>query len=150
MDVLKYLENKYPEAVTKRCEDAGCSLKLNDLDEYIVLKGERIFPHQPICDCIVFIKKARTIAGVVELKSKTVDVSQVRQQLKGGLQFVFEAITQCGKSMKCYVVVLARRWRTSEYRVIISKKIEVDGIKYSILPKRCGISFSEIISRFRN
>ena len=153
MNILKYLKNQYKYAVKDKCEEPGtnCTLSLKDLDKYIVLKGEEVQPRQSICDCIVFVEKEAVIAGVIELKSKTVDVSKVMQQLTNGLKFVFEAIKDSDINshlMKIYVVVLAKKWRKHEYDIIKKKKILMYGKKYLILPKRCGIYFSEIISKF--
>ena len=153
MTILKCIEKQFKSSVRKTCSDAGCTLKLNDLTDHIVLKGEEIFKGKPICDCIIFVKGSKLLAGVVELKSKTVDVSQVRLQLANGLKFVFETLKKCSigskpEPIKCYVIVLAKKWRKSEFNVIKNRKIEFQGKKYFILPKRCGTSLSDIISKF--
>jgi hypothetical protein len=151
MAVLKCIAKEFNHAVIKTCSDAGCTLKLSGLKDYIVLKGEVVYQNQPVCDCIIFVEHKKLLAGVVELKSKTVDVSKVRLQLANGLKIVFKAFNKCGiepEQFKCFVVVLAKKWRKSEYNVIKSKKVEFQGRKYYILPKRCGVSFAEIISKF--
>jgi hypothetical protein len=153
MTVLKRIAKEYHHAVTKECSDAGCKLKLSDLKDYVVLKGEAVFKDQPVCDCIIFVNNAISLVGVVELKSKTVDVSKVRQQLTNGLKFAIEVVKKYGvnpEQFRYYVIVMAKKWRKSELDVIKSKsrRIEFQGKKYPILTKRCGISFSYIVSRF--
>ena len=145
---LQCIEKKFNFAVIKTCKDAGCKLNLSGLQDFIVLKGEKIYKDQPVCDCIIFVKHQRLIAGVVELKSKTVDVSKVREQLTGGLRIVSDALQRCGidaSSVKCYVVVFAKKWRKSEFKVITSSRIKFRGKNLPILPKRCGDSFVAII-----
>lgn len=153
MDILKHLKNHYDYAAKERCSEprTGCTLDLRNLDEYLVLKGEEVLPGQPACDCIIFTEKGVLAAGAVELKSKTVDVSKVMQQLTNGVKFIFEALEGSGidrQSPKVYVVVLAQKWRKHEYELIKKRRIEIFGKKYPILTKRCGTYFSEIISKF--
>ena len=92
MTILEHIKKEYREAVRKKCFEKGCALKLDKLDskELVVLKGEKIVKDQPMCDFIVFNsfqKPKRVLAvGVVELKSKTVEASQVVKKMENGLK----------------------------------------------------------------
>ena len=147
MDILKHLKTQYSHAVQKRCEEEGCKINLSDLKEYIILKGEELNPQKTICDCIIFLKRKTLIVGVVELKSGTTHASEVVNQLKSGLEFVFKNMKGSAVD-KVRVIVLAKKWKKSEYNKITKTKIEIYGKKYPILPKRCGTYFSEIISKY--
>lgn len=151
MDILEYLKAQYNHAEKKRCEEAGCKLNLGDLKEYIILKGEVLFPQKAICDCIIFLKRKKLIIGIVELKSGKAHASKVRQQLKSGVEFVLDTLKKKRinvKLSKLFIVVLSgERWHTSELKKI-RENIKIYNQKFPILTKKCGIYFSEIISKF--
>jgi hypothetical protein len=69
--------------------------------------------------------------------------------LEVGTRFAFRILNQCNKEnrpCKFLHLVLARRWhRPTEYRVITSRRVEVGGKRYRILPKRCGVSLAGLI-----
>ena len=135
-------------AVIARCSERDCKLKLDGLSNYVVLKGEKICRDHKICDCIIYIKKDHIIICMVELKSKTVDSSEVEEKLTNGSVIALDILGRYDECMKVkfYHLVLSKRWRTSEYRVLTSRKIIVRGKKYDIIPKRCGVSLSEVVS----
>ena len=126
----------------------GCRLRLNDLSNYIVLKGERICENRKICDCIIFTRDNCIIIGIVELKSKTIHSSEIVEKLTNGSEIALDILEQCSDNhmkFEFYHLVLCKRWHPSEYRVITSRKITVKGKGYDIIPKRCGVPFSEVI-----
>lgn len=151
MSILKCIESQYQYAVTKRCAEAGCKLDLSDLKGYVLLKGETLNPNQSMCDCLIFLmKNSVLIVGVVELKSKTVNLSQVISQLANGIKCAFEAINECRgdwQAAKLYVAVLANRWSASVLKTLKNRynsRIEFHGEKFPILTRGCGTRFSEI------
>lgn len=148
MSKFQYFHENHDDAIVKKCCDTGCKLDLQGLDEVLVLKGEKLFPKQTICDCIIFLGENSIIAGVVELKSKTVDVSKVKDQLSCGLRFVKQALER-SKTKHClkryFVVVLAKKWRIHERKSLIARKIPFDGKKLMIIPKNCGDKLSDIL-----
>ena len=87
--------------------------------------------------------------GIVELKSKTTHASEIVEKLTNGSKIVLNLLKRCVDNhmkFEFYHIVLSKRWHISEYQVIKSKKITVNGKRYDIRLKKCGISFSEIIS----
>lgn len=50
------------------------------------------------------------------------------------------------KSFIFYHLILFKRWHPSAFRVISNKRVTIKGKRYNIIPKRCGISFSDVIS----
>jgi len=128
----------------------GCMLRLNGLSNYAVLNGERICKNRRICDCIIFTEG--NIIGIAELKSKTTHSSEIEEKLTNGSKIALNILEECsGNDIKFefYHLVLAKRWHSSEYRIITSRKIIVRGKRYNIIPKRCGVSFSVVISGFK-
>ena len=156
--LLESIEKRFPQAVQTKCAESGCKLILDrkKLGTFLLLKGESVRPGKPACDCIIFIppkesekEKGKIIVGLTELKSKTVHVSHVCNQLTGGLNFALELLYDKGinaKGFKCYAMVVAKKWNTPEYKLLTSKKLVYRGVKYRILPKKCGASFADIIS----
>jgi len=146
---INCVKSNFTHALETRCSDKGCELKLFGLKNYIVLKGEDLCQSRRICDCIIFKVHSYIIVGIVELKSKTAHSSEVVEKLTNGSNVALDILEKCSdKHMKFefYHIVLCKRWTSSEYRVIISRKITVRGKRYNIMLKRCGVSFSEIIS----
>jgi len=147
MSIINCIEHNFKNAIIPKCSEHGCSLKLDDLSNYVVLKGENVCKSQPICDCIIFLENTNII-GIIELKSKTAHSSEIEAKLTNGSKIALEILKMCN-DIKCkfYHIVLAKRWRSSEYRVITQKKIKIEGKKYNIIPKRCGTYFSAVITR---
>ncbi len=132
------------------CSERNCKLKLHDLCNYVVLKGEKLCKDQRICDCIIFIEE--TAIGIVELKSKTAHSNEIKEKLTNGTLIALNILKNCNNNQSkfdFYHIVLCKAWSSSEYRVITSEKIEISGKRYYIIPKRCGVSFSEIIRYFK-
>jgi hypothetical protein len=104
-----------------------------------------------MCDRIVFAAHNGLSIGIIELKSKTVHADEVVDKLTNGTEAALEISAQWANkqvSLRIYHLVLAQSWHPSQYKVITTRKITVGGKKYGILPQRCGVSFSQVISRF--
>ncbi len=156
---LELIKRDFAHALRPSCSEKGCTLSLQGLGDRVVLKGEEISQARqahkpPMCDCIIFVVDSSIIIGIVELKSKTVDVSQVEKKLVNSSRIalnIVEKYTDNRAEIEFYHLVLCKRWRHAEHREIKGKRIRVRGKKkgYSIITKRCGISFSEAISEFK-
>lgn len=146
-------------ALRQRCSERGCTLRLQGLRNHVVLKGEEILQDRqdrklPMCDCIIFVTDGSVTIGVVELKSKTADPSQIESKLTNSSRAaldIVEKYTDSRTEIRLYHLVLCKRWRPIEHRAIASKRIKVRGKReeYSIITKRCGVSFSAVISEFK-
>lgn len=152
MQVINFIKNNFARAAVTRCFERGCELKFNGLDKYVVLKGERVCRDRKMCDCIIFKARGYIIIGIAELKSKTAHSSEIVEKLTNGseiaLDILKEGVIKYKRSLMyqfCHLV-LCKKWHTSEYKVISREKITVKGKRYDIILKRCGVSFSEIIS----
>jgi len=150
MPVINYIKSNFADAVIPRCSEMGCKLRLNGLSNYVVLKGESLCKDRRICDCIIFT--GGIIIGIAELKSKTAHSSEIEEKLTNGLEIALNILEECRDNdikFEFYHLVLAKKWHSSEYKVLTRKKIVVKGKRYDIIPKRCEISFSEVISIFK-
>lgn len=148
MALIDDIKTRYSNAVITQCAEQNCKLDLHGLNDYIILKGEKICIDKKICDCLLFHAKESTIIGTIELKSKTAYANEIIEKLKNGLEFAIKIMVECkcrSKNIKFIPVVLSRAWDSSEYKVLTNRKIEIQGKKRNIFPKRCGTSFLDLI-----
>ncbi len=149
MTVISCIKKDFADMVIARCSEVGCKLKLNNLNNHVVLKGENICQDRKICDCIIFVRDNPVIIGIIELKSRNIHSSEIVEKLTNGSEIALDILEKCRDNdmkFEFYHIALCKSWRSSEYRVIKSKKIVVNGKKYDIIPKKCGESFSMLIS----
>ena len=152
MSVINRIKNIHTNAIISRCYEMGCRLKLNGLNNYIILKGEKMCIDRKICDCIIFISENYITVGIVELKSKTVHASEIVEKLTNGLKIALNILNECNGNCilnEFYLIVLHKSIHISEYQKIIRSRIELEGKKYNIIPKKCGTSFSALISKLK-
>lgn len=147
--LLERIRRRFRSVLRKRCSERGCELRLHGLTDYVVLNGDRICPDRRMCDCIVFSEARDLILGIVELKGRTVHANEVIDKLTNASEVavaILESANRGHLSFQMYHLVLAKRWSTSEYAVLKQKRITVRGRRRYIIPKRCGISFCELIA----
>lgn len=150
MGVLDRIRKTRSHAMVRRCAQRNCRLVLDGLGNHVVLKGEFICKDRKICDCIIFVQNRHVIIAIAELKSRVAHSVEILEKLRNGSEIALDILEHCSQAhveFEFYHIVLAKSWSTSEYRVITNRKIRVRGKKYSIIPKRCGCSLSDLISR---
>ncbi|MGB9760082.1 MAG: hypothetical protein ACP5KW_09725 [Thermoproteota archaeon] len=150
MSVITCIKNKFSEAVVKNCSELGCEIKLSKLRNFVVLKGEKLCQNQKICDCIIFNEDYQVV-GIIELKSKTAHHTEILEKLINGSKVVSKLLEECNTKnivFNFYYIVLCKKWNTSEYKVITSKKVNFKGKSYNIIAKNCGTSLLDILSTF--
>jgi len=133
----------------ERCSEKGCELRLHGLGDLVILNGDGLCQDRKMCDCIIFSESDDLIVGIVELKGRTVHASEVIDKLTNASEIaagILESASRGRLSFQVYHLVLAKRWSTSEYEVLRHRRITVRGRRYHVIPKRCGISFSEVIA----
>jgi hypothetical protein len=151
MNCIQCIGNKFANAIIGCCQEMGCELKINNLNNYIVLKGEKVCSNSKICDCLLFAEDSNCIIiGVVELKRKDIHANEIIEKLCNGLITVLDILVKCcSNNIKydCYPILLYKNIRPPEYEIITSKKIKAKGKEYKIRPAQCGSSFLYLISR---
>jgi len=155
------IKRDFAHALRRGCFDKGCKLKLDDLDVYVVLKGEAILEDKAnrqdppkMCDCIVFVSGSPVIIGIVELKSKTSHSSAVADKFTNSSEIALEILRKCAGSnvnFEFLHILLHKGLDPTEHRKMQKQRIRVRGKggKYDIVTKRCGTSFSSVISKFK-
>lgn len=152
MSVIDCIKGNFTDAIVARCSERGCKLRLSGLGNHVVLKGERVCKDRRICDCIIFTRDSYVIIGIVELKSKTIHSGEIVEKLTNGSEIALDVLRECSDNCPTfdfYHIILCKSWHPSEYRVIVSRKIIVRGKRYDIIPRRCGVSFSALISSLK-
>lgn len=153
MPIIDCIKSDFAEEMVNHCSERSCKLKLAGQSNYVVLKGEKICNNRRICDCIIFtIGDEYIVIGIVELKSKTAHSSEIEETLTNGSEVALNILEKCNDErlkFDFYHIVLSKKWKSSELRMIESKKILVGGKEYNIITKKCGLSFLELILRLR-
>ena len=142
------LEEKIVDSCVER--RSRCKLKLDGMNEHIILKGESLCSDQKICDCFVLVEGDLESVALVELKSRSVHASEVEEKFENSLERAIEILNDCGvsvKDMRIYLIVLAKNWRTTEHKIIRRSKIKIRGIEEGIITGKCNNSLRDIISR---
>ncbi len=148
MSIVSCIKKRFAYAVIKKCSESNCQLKLNGLSNYIVLKGEKICNDRKICDCIIFKENHHIIIAVIELKSKNIRASEIREKLTNGREKGLMVLEKCNDNdtIDFFHIVLYKNIRVPEYRVIAAEKIMINGKRHPVILKKCGESFSKLIS----
>ncbi len=156
MSVINCINTEFADKKIERCSErgTGCKLKLDTSYEHIIIKGEKICNDRKICDCIIFVNQnGAIIVGIVELKSKHIDASDIKEQLTNGSKIALEILKECTDTCdtsEFYPIVLAKGGgRTSEHAMIRNAKIRFGSKKHRIITKKCGDSFFEIVSQLK-
>jgi len=140
------------DKIVNHCAEGNrCKLKLDGMNERIILKGECLCSNQKICDCFVFVEEVDLgIVALVELKSRSVHASEIEEKLENSLERAIEILDDCGVSVgdvRIYLIVLAKNWRSEEHRKIRRSSIKIRGIEEGIITGKCDNLLRDIISR---
>lgn len=151
--ILDNIRTRFSDAVVTRCSEKGCVLRLDDLGNYVALKGEQLRKDlMRMCDYIIFIMERCIIIGVVELKSGKPDTDVVVQQLNNGKEIALDILDKCADyntKPEFYLLVLSGGWNPSQFKMLQRKKIEIRGKGYEIITRRCGAKFSDVLRENR-
>lgn len=55
MVLFDCIKEEYCDAIVLNCAEKGCKIDLREIENYIILKGEKICKDRKICDHIIFI-----------------------------------------------------------------------------------------------
>jgi hypothetical protein len=165
LGIIYQISNKFSKAIITKCSEKGCTLKFDGLGNFVAFKGEELIKdsmfkkllpdligisgNDPnICDCIIFKANGDIIIGIIDLKSHNPSLSHAKEQLENGSKVVMAILKEIiGKIPKynLFPIVLAKSFASSQIRKAHNLEIRVSGVKYIIIRKECGYSFSKII-----
>lgn len=154
MSIIDCIKDNYCDAVVSRCAEKECKLRLIGLDNYVILKGEKICKYRKICDHIIFIGNDLISIIVVEFKSRNVRPSEIEEKL---INCSIAAVDILEKRVgvdslpkfEFYHLVVVRNWRPHEYRKIVNTKLTIRGKRYDIIPKARNVSLFDLLLNYR-
>lgn len=132
--------------LSNSCGGDGCRVSMEDVpSNRVVVDAERAFPAHGMedgrCDYVLFFVGGSkdTLFGVpMELKSGTVDASEVSEQLQRGAEFVHRFTTRIRESI-CHPVLFHGRGIHPKQRKILNRaKVRFRGRKLTITTARCN------------
>lgn len=140
---LAKVRNSYKTRV--KCSEQGCALKTGGLDCVIIDSQAHQKPGAKMCDCIVVADCDVMLIGVCELKSGSYKPQHVRAQLEGGIQLAEDICKTCFGSCGYRIVpiLLTNHTKRIENTMISRTKVYINGKKYAIQRKNCGIHLSQ-------
>ena len=162
-DIVDKIRINFKKAETKKCSEAGCNLRLDNLGSFVALKGEIIIRNpcfndlvsnlikKPgddprICDYIIIKANGDIIVGLIELKSHKPSASIIKEQLENGSKIALELLKNqmfTFPKHNFFPVVLAQSWNSTVFRKLSDNSV----MDTRIIPKKCGDSFYEIIEK---
>lgn len=162
MSIIDALGSIYESAIRTTCSgEENCVLRLDGYNNYIILKGEDVRESsEEICDHLVFINETieELVIAIIEFKTNNVHVDKVAKQiengsmravliLKRGSEICFDEELKClDNKILCHIAV-ARHWNTTQRKMLIRRKIMVNGRSYYIRPKECGDLLKDVLSQ---
>jgi len=149
----KCFKNQYPDDQKNCCTEQGTTLVIDVPENSVIYDGDKIFPDNSSCDCIIFFDRSTKVhIFPVELKSKSCDISQLEKKFVNTTNFISNLLNICcSKNKKIFFLpILIHKGIKSRFRIeqIYKLKIRYNGIGYNILLRRSNASLSEIVSEF--
>ena len=153
-DLQHTLSNDYQNCLVNSCRKEGCTLKIGSLgrEGRFIIDGDKYIDHHKhtggFCDYVVLHLSANVAVGVVEMKSGRVDASDAVKQIRNGTAFAEKLVRSIGQ-VKYYPVLLhGRGIHRVEMGFLKKHKVRFQGQDFSIIVKRCGAEFKDILKEF--
>ncbi len=149
-EIRAYAAERLSAAVRRQCREGKCSLGLDSVGEFVMLKGELVRPNKAMCDCIVFLVAPPPMVVLAELKAKTVHAREVGRKLRNAARAVADIITGCpsfGVRPRLLPLTLANRWTRSELKVLELESVTFAGKSHPIGHHHCGDRLSDILGK---
>ena len=134
------------ENLSESCGRAGCWVSMEDVPSpRVVVDADRAFPSHGMeskrCDYVLFymdVSKGALFAVPMELKSGTVDASQVSEQLQRGAEFVDRFTSSVFKSFYHPVLFHGKSIHPKQRKTLNRAKVRFRGRKLTITTARCN------------
>lgn len=144
-EVFNQIRQKIGENATTSYTRSGCRVSMAKIPHArVVLDVDLAFPvdraAKPQCDLVLFYIDTDSLVGVpMELKSGSVDASEVVKQLQEGARIV-ERLVPKGIKVNCIPVLVygGQVHRKQRRKQIKPSKVNFRGEKFSIQTTRCG------------
>ena len=143
MAVIQAFNSNVPQAyIVPRCAPKqSCTVDLRGIqpDERVIVDCD-LMPTtaSKICDYIVACELANSSVSVIEMKSRGVRASEVKEQLQQGARLAEQWVGNA--QVDKFVPILMSRGGGKELRMLAKQKINFQGSKHSesVRTRRCG------------
>jgi len=138
-------------AKRQRCREGKCSLLLEGIGDFLLLKGDVVRTDVKMCDCIIFLDSPSPTIVLAELKGKTVHASEAQEKIQNAAAVAAEITAKCETFRSCsrlLALVLARKWTVSAQKVLGRLRVTFAGRRYRIHHARCGKALSCLLAKF--
>jgi len=154
MSIIDCIKDNYCDAAVSHCAEKECKLRLTGLDNYVILKGEKICKDRKICDHIIFVGNDLILIIVVEFKSRNARPREIEEKLVNCSRAAVDILEKrvgvdSPPKFEFYHLVVVRNWRPHEYRRIVNTKLTIRGKRYDIIPKARDVSLFDLLSNYR-
>ena len=146
-EILDTLRSKVGDGnLVRSCSGEGCRVYMTDVPSArVVVNAHKALPAHGIrgerCDRVLFLvvgTVARLVAVPIELKSGTVDVSKVAEQLRRGVEFVDRLVPETVDPLCRPLLVHGDRIHPKQRTMLNRAKIRFRGRDLTITTTRCG------------
>lgn len=149
MSIIDYIANKYCDALAPQCSKRGCRLRLDNFSGYVILKGRMLCVVHKACSYIIFVENNSVIIGIVEFKSRNALPCDIKEKLINCSTAALDILKESGVDLSkydFYHIVVVKKWRPHEYKILAKMTLTIKGRKYPILLGNNDISFRDLVS----
>ncbi len=150
-EVRGCLDDSQKRAERRRCREGKCSLRLKEVGDFLLVKGDLLRSDVKMCDCIIFLQTPAPTLVLAELKAKTVHAREVGEKMRNAVDTLADLIARCPSFRACsrfLALALAKRWTRSERKMLEQEQVSFAGKEHDIRHVRCGARLSELLQRF--
>ena len=146
MAVIQAFNSNVPQAyIVPRCAPKqSCTVDLRGIqpDERVIVDCDKFIAHRNpghnMCDYIIACELEGDSVSVIEMKSRGVRASEVKEQLQQGARLAEQWVGNA--QVDKFVPILMSRGGGKELRVLAKQKVNFQGSKHSeaVRTRRCG------------
>lgn len=137
----------YKHAIVSSCRRDGCKLDTAGMTNTVIL-DEDLLSIETRADYLIFSLKYDLNIGVCEMKSKSLNVHKIQEQLDNSAKRALVICNSQFPKIHCHIIpiLLAKHYKNySAYTRLSACKIRIKGKERHIVLKKCGAKFSKII-----
>ena len=150
--ITERIGDEYSQAKKKTCKERKCGLSLSRIPNCVVLKGESLPEHfqsgdkQAVCDCFIFDSRDTLTVSIIELKSSSLDATQIQKKFENSRNIVKIIVQKSGclSSFNLVLILLAKEYSTSQKKKLQSIRIGTGKTSRRVLTMNCGLALKRI------
>ena len=128
------------------CKEQGCELDLHDLNNYVVIKGEKLSQGDyKMCDCVIFDDRDTVTVTIVELKRSAFHSDAIIEKLCKGVEEALQILRKIHyrDSYHVQLILLTNHMPTFDMGALRrSNRFKIGKTKLTIKRCKCGQKLS--------